>query len=516
MPVIVSKATRQLVVPAMAGGPFADYSTPLDINNVLVPHSMRETLLLRHMGYRVPNPMRLYYDYPHPADQPPFAVQYVTCDLLSENPRSYVLNDMGTGKTRTVLWTWDFLNKEHLAGKLLVVCKLSNLRDPWADEIFRIVPNRKVALLHGSRKERLQLLASDAEIFVINHDGLRVVYKELLERKDITVLAIDELSAYRNNSDRTKLMKKFAKNFQTVWGLTGNPRPNAPTDVFHQVKIVTPARAPASFRLAQEQLMTHVSQYIWKPKPGANDTAFGWMQPAVRFALDDVVELPEAITRPIHVELSKQQAKVYDTVKKDLIAMIRDKKITALNAGAAMGKLLQISGGWVYSQAPDFVRLDASPRISALIDLIESSSHKVIVCVPYRHMIEGINGIFERLKVDFDWAMIHGGTKDRHEIFTLFQRTDKYHALLVHPVVASHGLTLTAADTVIWFIPLTSYDVYEQMNARIRRTGQMHKQQFLEMRATPIEERLYSLLRQKETGQNKLLALFEEDTRGLT
>ena len=515
MPVIVSKANKALIVPAFSNeGLFPD-AVRLDLDHSIVPHGMRETLILRHMGFKVPNPMELYYDYPHPPDEPPFQVQKVTCQLLSENPRAYVLNDMGTGKTRTVYWTWDYLYTEKLAGKLLVVCKFSNLRDPWADEVFKIIPGRKVNLLHGSRKTRLQLLEDPADIYVINHDGLRVIYKELLARKDITVLAIDELSAYRNNSDRTRLMKKFAKNFDTVWGLTGNPRPNAPTDVHYQVKIVTPSRGVKSFKAAQELLMTKVSQYQWKPKPGANEITFEWMQPAVRFPLDAVTELPDAITRPIHVSLSKQQEKVYDKVKKDLVAQIRDKRITALNAGAAMGKLLQIAGGWVYTAAPQFARLDASPRVGALIDLVESSSHKVIVCIPYRHMIEGINGIFDRLKVGFDYCMVHGDTKNRQEIFTLFQTTDKFHCLLVHPVVASHGLNLTAADTIIWYIPLTSYDTYEQMNARINRTGQKQKTQILEMRATPIEERLYRLLRTKETGQNKLLELFEEDTRGL-
>src|SRR5208282_4598119 len=208
MPVIISKANKSLIVPAFSNeGLFPD-AVRLDLDHSIVPHGMRETLILRHMGFKVPNPMELYYDYPHHEDEPPFHVQKITCQLLSENPRSYVLNDMGTGKTRTVYWTWDYLNQNSLCGRLLVVCKLSNLRDPWADEAFKIIPSRRVNLLHGSRKDRLRLLEEPADIYVINHDGLKVIYKELLERKDITVLAIDELSAYRNNVDRTKLMKR--------------------------------------------------------------------------------------------------------------------------------------------------------------------------------------------------------------------------------------------------------------------------------------------------------------------
>ena len=160
MPVIVSKATKQLVLPSgTTPAPLLAEAAALPDGRLIVPHDMRSTLLLRHMGFRVLNPMELYYDFPHPPEEPPFKIQKVTCNLLSENPRAYVLNDMGTGKTRTVYWTWDYLNKTDCAGRLLVVCKLSNLRDPWADEAFKIIPGRKVNLLHGSRKVRLQLLA---------------------------------------------------------------------------------------------------------------------------------------------------------------------------------------------------------------------------------------------------------------------------------------------------------------------------------------------------------------------
>src|SRR5208282_1609531 len=151
MPVIVSKVNKSLVVPPTEGdrspGLLLDARRLTD-GRWVVPHGMRETLILRHMGFKVPNPMEFYYEYPHPEGEPPFHVQKVTCQLLSENPRAYVLNDMGTGKTRTVYWTWDYLRKTSCAGKLLVVCKLSNLRDPWADEAFKIVPNYKVNLLH--------------------------------------------------------------------------------------------------------------------------------------------------------------------------------------------------------------------------------------------------------------------------------------------------------------------------------------------------------------------------------
>ena len=74
------------------------------------------------------------------------------------------------------------------------------------------------------------------------------------------------------------------------------------------------------------------------------------------------------------------------------------------------------------------------------------------------------------------------------------------------------GSRLTAADTVIWYLPITSLETYDQLNRRITRVGQAHKQQLLHMQATPIEKKIYSLLRQHQKMQNLFLELVEEAT----
>jgi SNF2 family DNA or RNA helicase len=113
---------------------------------------------------------------------------------------------------------------------------------------------------------------------------------------------------------------------------------------------------------------------------------------------------------------------------------------------------------------------------------------------------------------DIEHAVVHGDVTDRDTIFNLFQNTNKYKVLLAHPQCLAHGLTLTAADTIIWTCPTASLEIYEQANARIRRVGQMHKQQILHLQATPVEKRIYALLRNKQHVQDKLLELFEEAT----
>lgn len=512
MPVTISRANKALVVPPIPGVLTTWPSAPkLPDGNVLLPHGMRETLLLRHFGFQVPNPMLIYYDWCKSSD-PPFAVQRSTCKLLTENAHCYVLNHMGTGKTKTALWSWDWMNKSGLCGRMLVVAPLSTLNFVWRNEAFRTLPARKVVVLHGTKQERLDLLKEPADIYVINHDGLRVIADALYTRPDIDCLLLDELAVYRNDSDRSKLMRKFASRFNIVWGMTGAPMPNEPTDVWGQARIITPNTVPKYRAHARDMLMVKKGPYTYVPKPDAVEQAFKMLQPSVRYSLDDVVELPPLISRTIDVSLSNQQKKVYDKVAKELTTMVAQHQITALNAGAAMNKLLQIGGGWVYTQAPSFVRLDASERVATLIDLITSAEQKVLVFIPYRHMIEGIAGVFDRIKPGFEHCVVHGDTKDRDRIFNLFQNTDKFKTMLAHPGCIHHGLTLTSADTSIWYLPIASLDVYDQANARFRRVGQTHKQQLIHLQATPVEKKLYALLAKKQKVQDQLLQLLEDAT----
>ena len=136
----------------------------------------------------------------------------------------------------------------------------------------------------------------------------------------------------------------------------------------------------------------------------------------------------------------------------------------------------------------------------------------MLVAIPYRHTIEGISKIFGMKEIKIEHCVVHGDTKDRENIFNLFQNTNKYKVMLVHPQTVSHGLTLTAADTVIWYLPITSLETYDQFNARITRVGQAHKQQLLHLQATPIEKKIYRMLREHQKMQNLFLDLVEEAT----
>lgn len=512
--VLVSRPNNALAVPRTKGmmGLFPEGKALNDL--WVIKHGLPEYLLLRRLGFRVPNPITCYYDW---SGGRPFSVQKVTASMLTASPRAYVLNAMGTGKTRATLWAWDYLRGNGYAGKLIVAAKLSTLENVWASECFGTLPHRKVQVLHGTKKRRLERLNDpEAEIFVVNHDGMKVLQDELKKHPEIDTLVIDELATYRNTNDRSKAMLKFAEGMKFAWGLTGSPMPHEPTDVWMQCRILTPHTVPRNKTHARDALMTRHGEYLWLPRPEAVDKAYSWMQPAVRFTLDDVVELPDIVERYIDVPLSPIQTKVYTAVKNELTATVGTDQIDAANAAAAMNKLLQIAGGYVYTKDFGTLKLECDDRKQTLVDLINAATGKVLVFFPFRHMVQGISEHMSDPKDDnyVEHAIIHGGVAAgaRSKIFSDFQNTPKYKAILAHPGCMAHGLTLTAADTIIWYCPLADYEIYEQANARIRRVGQKHRQQIIHLQSTPVERKLYKLLQKKAKVQDLLLDLFAEAT----
>lgn len=475
-------------------------------------HNMQTTALVKNAGYDLPHPMGLYYDWP--GDKKPYFVQRRSAELLTASRRCYLFNQQGTGKTPTTLWSWDFLRRGNEAGKLLVVAKLSTVNFVWAREVMRTLPHRKCIVLASdkgmSRKRRLEALAEEADIYIINHDGLKVIEHELATRTDIDTLVLDELAVYRNNSERSKSMRAFAQRFKYVWGLTGSPMPNQVTDIWGQAKIITPNSVPKYFKSCRELLMNRRDQWTWTPKPNAVETAFSMMQPAARYTLDDVTEIPPVTHRTIDCGLSDEQKTYYDDFKKKLTIAVQNKQITAANAGAALNKLLQISGGWVYTVAPEFVCLDARPRLTLLRDLIEENDRKVLVFTPYKHTVKGVADYLNSKEgLGAGSAAVYTGNAD---ILFEFQDTDKYKCLVSHPGPIGHGNTLTRANLIVWYSPIADYDVFDQANYRIRRISQEHKQTILYIQATGADRRFYGILRRKEATQESFLKLIEEIT----
>jgi SNF2 family DNA or RNA helicase len=474
-----------------------------------LPHTLETTRLVTNLGYRVASPLATNYSWP--GRFKPFLHQKVTTEFLILNKRAYCLSGMGCGKTASALWATDFLMRQGEVQKTLIVAPLSTLERVWAQEIFQVLPHRRYHVLHGARQKRLDLLNDrKVDFYVINHDGVELIEEALEKRPDINHVIIDESATLRNS--RTKRWKVYNRILnrqgivRSAWGMTGTPTPNAPTDCFGQVKLITPERYTGSFTSMQMELMIKVGMFKWVPKKDSAERVHKYMQPSIRYALEDCIDLPPTIYQEREVELSAEQQKHYREMQQKALAEIRGETITAVNAGVVMSKLLQASVGIMYTGNSQAVEMDFSPRLKVLKEVIEECNEKVIVFVPFT---AALNRFYDELKKQWTVAVVDGSVSagKRNTIFRDFQMAKDPRILLAHPKTMAHGLTLTAATTIVWASPTTSTDFFLQANARIARPGQKNVTHIVMLHGSEVERKLYQTLKDRRKLQELVLDL---------
>jgi SNF2 family DNA or RNA helicase len=467
-------------------------------------------MLMRNMGVQVPSPVQYYYDWP---GIKPFDSQRATADLLTVSRRAYVLSEMGVGKTRAVLYAYDYLRSVGKIDKLLVVAPLSTLVTVWENEVFETFHHLKCVVLYGTKKRREALLAGDADIYVINHEGVAVLHAALWGRTDVNGIVVDEIAGYRNSrSVRWKNIEPLVRRASYAWGLTGSPTPNEPADAYGQAKLLTPETAGRSFKGFKERTMRQVSTFRWVPREGANEIVAETLTPSVRFTRAQCLDLPETTYSTRQVEIDQQAGKLYKKMFDELVVQVRTKQVSAANEGVKLSKLLQLSTGFLYDQESKGHYIGGLSRFREIFTIIEESppEAKFIVFAPFRYFVGLLGGVLGKR---YSVATVHGDTPkaERDRIYTAFQRTNEFKLIVAHPQCMAHGLTLTSANTIIWAAPITSLEIYEQANARITRAGQKKNTHIIHIQGSPAEKHVYDRLRKKGKMQGALLEMLEEN-----
>jgi hypothetical protein len=143
---------------------------------VAVKHALDEVCVLRNLGINAPSPM-LYDGFKFSGRWTPMSHQVETAEFLTLNRRAFVLSEMGTGKTSAACWCMDYLRQRGYIGRILVVCPVS-VTKVWMDEVFTTTPHLSVGIMTGTRSKRLNVLANNDPVVVINFDGLTSLAKD--------------------------------------------------------------------------------------------------------------------------------------------------------------------------------------------------------------------------------------------------------------------------------------------------------------------------------------------------
>ena len=483
--------------------------------DVAVYWGLDEARVLKNLGVKdVPSP--IVRKYPWPGRYKPMAHQVETAAFLTLNRRAFVFSEPGTGKTLSALWAADYLMQRGEVRRVLILCPLSIMQSAWMGDISNSIIHRSAIVAHHPQaSRRIEMLQQNYEIVITNYEGLNLIADEINSNGKFDLVIVDEANAYKTVSTRRwKALASIIKPNTFLWMMTGTPASQSPVDAYGLAKLVNPDGVPKFFTAWRDKVMNKVTMFKWAPKADAKDIVHEALQPAIRFTKEQCLDLPPVVTTTREVPLTPQQAKYYNLLKERMVVQAAGETISAVNAATAVSKLLQISCGAAYTDDKEVVEFDAAPRLGVLEEILEETSRKVLIFALFRSSIDGIHT--HLLKKGIAAECIHGGVtaSKRADIIRRFQDTPDPRVLVMQPQATAHGITLTAADTVVFYGPLMSVEQYIQCIARADRKGQnSDKVTVIHIEGSPIEKKMFKALGGKVSDNSLLTDMFTHEIK---
>lgn len=389
--------------------------------------------------------------------------------------------------------------------RCLVIAPLLPARETWPAEIekWSHTNDLRYSVAIGSEKERLDALARDADITIINRENVVWLVDHFKTRWPYDCVVIDELSSFKNpSSKRFRALKRIRKYISRIVGLTGTPAPNGLLDLWSQIYLLDQGerlgRTLTGYRetfFLPDRWGPAGVVFSWRLKDGAESRIHERIAD-ICISMDKADDLPEMVSVERPVILAPAELDFYRKLERDLFADIPGGEIDAANAAVLSGKLLQISGGAVYGTEGDVIRLH-DRKLDALDQLIEEANgQNVLVFYNYRHELDRIRERYPDARHISDAGCVDAWNRGDVPV------------LLANPASAGHGLNLQhGGHIIIWFSLTWNLEYYEQANKRLHRRGQDHPVliHHLISRGTIDEEILHTVLQDKKHTQDALL-----------
>ncbi len=427
-------------------------------------------------------------------------------EYIKQNHTAAVFLDCGLGKTSITLTAIeDLLFDSFEVHKILVIAPLRVASVTWGAEIekWEHLKILKYSVAVGTEAERVSALNAQADIYIINRENVQWLIEKSGVPFDFDMLVVDELSSFKNyQSKRFKALMKVRPKVKRAVGLTGTPSSNGLMDLFAEFKLLDMGarlgRFIGQYRTAYFSPDKRNGQivYSYKPLPNAEQQIYEKISDiTISMKSTDHLKMPELISTQYEVELSEEEKKKYEELKKDLILQLPDGEITAANAASLTGKLSQMANGAVYSDDESILEIHQR-KLDALEDIIESANGKpVLVAYWFRHDLERIKKRFavREIKTSRDIADWNNGSIP---------------VAVIHPASAGHGLNLqSGGSALVWFGITWSLELYQQTNARLWRQGQTAETVVIThiIAKGTIDERIVKVLKMKDTSQSALI-----------
>lgn len=445
----------------------------------------------------------------------PYSYQEYALKFILNSKAAGIFLDCGLGKTVITLTAIaELMHNRFEISKALVIAPLRVAENVWDVEAKKWdhLKHLRVAKVLGSEKKRIQALASNADIYVINRENTKWLVDYYKKDWPFDMLVLDELSSFKSHrAKRFKALRKVRPLCKRVVGLTGTPAPNGLIDLWAQVYLLDSGqrlgKTISGYReryFLPDKRNQHVI-FSYKPREGAEEAIYKKLSDiCISMKNRDYLTLPERMDNILGINLPPKVLEQYRQLERDLLLPLLEGDIVAGSAAVLTNKLLQITGGAVYDEGKK-VQILHDEKLKALEDLVEATNGKpVLVYYNYRHELERIQKQFLCRVLDT--------AKDMED-----WNKGEIPVMLAHPASAGHGLNLqNGGSTIIWFGLPWSLELYQQANARIHRQGQKNTVVVHHLVAKEtIDEDVMQVLAKKQAGQEALLQAVKARVRGI-
>lgn len=425
-----------------------------------------------------------------------------------DHPYAGLFLDMGLGKTVIALTAVDILMYERLeVEKVLVIAPKKVAEDTWSREASKWdhLKHLRISVVMGSEKHRIEALREEADVYVINRENVAWLVGYYQTAFPFDMVLIDELSGFKSNkSVRFKSLRMVRPRISRLVGLTGTPRPNGLIDLWAQIYLMDQGerlgKTLTGFRQRYFTPGRTNGQIVFEynPRSDAEEAIYSKISDiCISMRAEDYLTLPPRIDRTVYVNLSDALRRKYeDFEKRQILALPEANDISAVNAAALSGKLLQFASGAVYDADHTWYEVHRE-KLEALSEIVEAASGPVLVFYSFRHDAERILDYLKEYRPR-QYRSAEDGT-DWNE--------GKIRVMLAHPASTAYGLNLQAGgSTIVWFSLSWSLELYEQANARLHRQGQQKPVivHHLVTKGTHDED-ILPALEKKASGQNGMM-----------
>ena len=464
-----------------------------------------------------------YFLERYPFKNKPFVHQAAYLERFWEHPQAALFAEMGTGKSFMLINNAAMLYDKGKINAMLIVAPKGVYRNWYKSELPKHMPDHvsyKMACWSptprkAEKMEMEEMLNSvdKLRILIMNIEAFStekgVAYARTFLRVTSSFMAVDESTTIKTpNAKRTKSIIKVAREARYRRIATGSPVTKSPLDLYSQCEFLGPdCLDSASFYafqaryaiLIERKLPTHTFKQIVgyrrldELQEKLNDFSF-------RVTKEECLDLPDKVYTRRDVELTLEQKKYYDQMKLMALALVDGNLMSTNNALTQLMRLHQICCGHV--KLDDGQQIDIpSNRITELLSVLEETSGKVIIWANYRRDIENIRLALQKEYGMTAVATYYGdtGMEERQDIVTNFQDPDHDLRFFVgNPRTGGYGLTLTAANTVIYYSNSFDLEVRLQSEDRAHRIGQTNKVTYVDLIAKDtVDEHIVQALRNK-------------------